>query len=307
MLFRSDERARRTWQRHYCRESGVGVGVPFSTYVAAVKGRLARHGITRPFELHPDPKRQGKLETWLEYLSFEYWWLELFARASERRREQCDLAWKKLQGTGTLQRFETAKYIRSRDYKMRHEAEEYIAMVNVERAEQTGDRIYAATQLDPRRVTIPLPERIRLLHQGAQDLVNARCWLDRLEKRSRLVKTFKLFSGEFNNAKKDAARHRVLIPWILNQIPLIEAELGRGQDAAGVDGTKLSQTMTKRGLDGSDGPDGPDDRGQTRGEKRRRLSPSPSSTAVVEAAPQSPRRSSRIAARSSGLLALASA
>ncbi|KLU90755.1 hypothetical protein MAPG_10607 [Magnaporthiopsis poae ATCC 64411] len=372
-----DERARRTWQRHYCRESGVGV--PFSNYAAAVKARLARHGgiTTRPFELHPDPKRQGRLETWLEYLSFEYWWLELFARAGERRREQCDKAWKKLQGTGTLQRYETARYIRTRDYRMRHAAEEYIAMVNVERAEQTGGRIYAATQLDPSRVAIPLPERIQLLHRGAQDLVDARCWLHRLERRGCLIKRFKLLSAEFRRARNDAARHRVLTPWILDQIPLIEAELGRGRDGAGVEGaepremtkrclggsdspddTKPSQTAkrrldssedtnpsqtttktaldgvdntkpsqtTKRRLDGPDSPDGsdgPDDTkpsqttterrldgsdntSQTGGEKRRRLSPSPSSTAA-EAAPQGRRRSPRIAARSSGLLAGASA
>ncbi|KAL8354467.1 hypothetical protein RB601_004050 [Gaeumannomyces tritici] len=101
-----DEQERRTWQRHYCREPGDS-GVGFPGYVDAAKRRLARHGFTRSFELNQDPKQQGKLETWIEYLSFEYWWLDQFMHAIDCRKERGDKVSQELKDTGVLQPIET--------------------------------------------------------------------------------------------------------------------------------------------------------------------------------------------------------
>ncbi|KAL8303406.1 hypothetical protein RB594_008414 [Gaeumannomyces avenae] len=271
-----DEQRRRKWQRHYCYESGV-TGNAFSDYVDAVKRRLARHGFTCSFELSQDPKQQGKLETWIEYLCFEYWWLDLFTRAIERRQQQRDEVWQKLEDTGMLQSFETAKYIKTYEYTMRHEAEEDMARAALERSQQNAKRIYIETQLDQRRLSIPKPERIRRLQQGNREMLAAERRLEGLKKRSALIKEFKLSSDRLKDAKRDAARHRILLPWILDQIPLIEAELSRSEDAGGLDGTRASKTI-KRRLDDSDGDDSPR---QTSIEKRRRLSPRPSNSTVV--------------------------
>ncbi|KAL8354435.1 hypothetical protein RB601_004027 [Gaeumannomyces tritici] len=238
------EQRRRKWQRHYCYESGVK---EFSDYVDAVKRRLARHGFTRPFELSQDPKQQGKLETWIEYLCFEYWWLDLFTRAIERRQQKRD------------------------------ENEEDMAREALERSQQNAKRIYIETQLDQRRLSIPKPERIRRLQQGNREMLAAESRLEGLKRRSALIKEFKPLSKCLKAAKRDVARHRILLPWILDQIPLIEAELSRGEAAGGLDGTRASKTI-KRRLDDSDGDDSPR---QTSTEKRRRLSPRPSNGTVV--------------------------
>ncbi|KAH6614511.1 hypothetical protein B0J18DRAFT_460241 [Chaetomium sp. MPI-SDFR-AT-0129] len=267
---------RRQRQRHCCYESGV-TGNAFSDYVDAVRRRLARHSFTRPFELNQDPKQQGKLETWIEYLYFEYWWLDLFTRAIERRQQQRDEVWQKLRDTGMLQPFETAKYIKTRDYTMRHEAEEDIARAALERSHQNAKRIFTETQLDQRRLSIPKPERVRRLQQGNQEMRTAERRLEGLKKRSALIKEFKLSSDRLKDAKRDAARHRILLPWILDQIPLIEAELSRSGNAGGLDGTRTSKTI-KRRRDGSDGDDSPHQMGI---EKRRRLSSRPSNGTVV--------------------------
>ncbi|KAL8346173.1 hypothetical protein RB598_000193 [Gaeumannomyces tritici] len=265
------EQRRRKWQRHYCYESGVK---EFSDYVDAVKRRLARHGFTRPFELSQDPKQQGKLETWIEYLCFEYWWLDLFTRAIERRQQKRD------------------------------ENEEDMAREALERSQQNAKRIYIETQLDQRRLSIPKPERIRRLQRGNREMLAAESRLEGLKRRSALIKEFKPLSKCLKAAKRDVARHRILLPWILDQIPLIEAELSRGEAAGGLDGTRVSKTIKsgldgtrasktiKSGLDGTrassktikrrlDDSDSDDSPRQTSTEKRRRLSPRPSNGTVV--------------------------
>ncbi|KAL8296257.1 hypothetical protein RB600_001643 [Gaeumannomyces tritici] len=269
---REGKQERRQWQRHYCRESGV-TGPEFSDYVDAVKRRLARHGFTRPFELNQDPKQQGKLETWIEYLGFECWWLDLFTRAIERRQEHHDKEWQKLKDTGVLRPDETAEYIRTEECAMRRQSEKDRARAAVERSEKNAERIYAETQLHPHRLRIAEAERRRRLQQGTQDMLTARSRLERLKKRSDLIRGFKLSTDGLETAKRDAARHRILIQWILDQIPLIEAELSQSEKA-GLDGTKASK-RTKRMLD-SDG-----DSPQQTGIKNRRLSPRLSDGAVV--------------------------
>ncbi|KAH6614518.1 hypothetical protein B0J18DRAFT_302194 [Chaetomium sp. MPI-SDFR-AT-0129] len=159
------QQEKRQWQRHYCRESSVP-GPEFSDYVDAVKRRLARYSFTRPFELNQDPKQQGKLETWIEYLGFECWWLDLFTRAIERRQKHHDEEWQKLKDTGVLRPDETAEYVRTVECGIRCQTEEDQASAAVERSEENARRIYDKTQLYPHRLRIARAERRRMLRQG---------------------------------------------------------------------------------------------------------------------------------------------
>ncbi|KAL8383710.1 hypothetical protein RB595_010761 [Gaeumannomyces hyphopodioides] len=196
-----DEQRRRTWQRHYCREPD-DPGVGFSDYVDATKRRLARHGFTRPFELNQDPEQQRKLETWIEYLSFEYWWLDQFMRAIECRKERGDKVSQELKDTGVLQPIETRTCARACDCATREEPEESMAR--------------------PRS----------------------------------LIRRLGLLIDELRDAARDAARHLILLRWILAQIPLIEADLSRSENSGGLDRARESES-TKRRLDGPDGDDSP--------------------------------------------------
>lgn len=81
---------RRAAQRYYCREPHCGDD--FSAYADSVKRRLARHGFIQPFQLQKDPTQQDALTTWIEYLNYEYFWLDWFTNASQRQKPGHDKA-----------------------------------------------------------------------------------------------------------------------------------------------------------------------------------------------------------------------
>ncbi|PHH90253.1 hypothetical protein CDD83_4161 [Cordyceps sp. RAO-2017] len=85
-----NEHYTRRWQRRWQREPGCN---GFSDYVDATKRRLERHAFTRPFQLNEDPKQQDKLTTWIEYLCFEYWWLDRYTKSIKRLQPDYDKAW----------------------------------------------------------------------------------------------------------------------------------------------------------------------------------------------------------------------
>jgi len=122
-------------QRYYCFERDA-TGQAFSDYVDAAKRRLARHGFTRPFQWNEDPKQQDKLATWIEHLYFEYWWLDQFTRAIERRQLHHDKEWQKLVDSGVLRTHETAEYHRTIESPMRRQAEKDQARAAVERSQK---------------------------------------------------------------------------------------------------------------------------------------------------------------------------
>ncbi|KAM3429281.1 hypothetical protein NHJ13734_008239 [Beauveria thailandica] len=168
-----DRQWERERQRRYCRERGCR---GFRDYTEAVKRRLTRHGFTQPFTFNEDPitfnedpKNQDKLMTWIEYLNYEYWWLD--------------------------------------------------------KAESEAKRIYELTQKDPERLRIPKARRISMLEHGTEKLLAAKRRLGQAQSRSFLIIQFVRATFGYDEAKMDAARHRVLVQWVLDQVPLIEAEM----------------------------------------------------------------------------------
>lgn len=82
-------------------------GGTFAEYMEAAQRRLAEHGFSEAFELHEDPKKQGGRETWIEYLEFEYWWLNRYSRPVQHFQRSHDDAWKDLVASGVLRDGET--------------------------------------------------------------------------------------------------------------------------------------------------------------------------------------------------------
>ncbi|KAJ6439222.1 MFS general substrate transporter [Purpureocillium lavendulum] len=105
-----DDQRMRNWQRCHQRERGCN---GFSDYVDAVKRRLARHGFTQQFQLQEDPKLQDKLATWIEYLGFEYWWLDRHKDSIERLEPDHDRRWQELVHLDILRSHETKEFIRT--------------------------------------------------------------------------------------------------------------------------------------------------------------------------------------------------
>jgi hypothetical protein len=77
-----DETIQRMWEqelvwrqreRDKVREAAAG---SFGEYADAARRRLYHHGFTEDFQLLEDPQQQDQRLTWIEYLEFEYWWLD---------------------------------------------------------------------------------------------------------------------------------------------------------------------------------------------------------------------------------------
>lgn len=52
----------------------------FAEYVDAARRRLASHGFDQAFQLLEDAAQQDERVTWIEYLEYECWWLDEFAK-----------------------------------------------------------------------------------------------------------------------------------------------------------------------------------------------------------------------------------
>ncbi|CAH0053674.1 unnamed protein product [Clonostachys solani] len=81
---------KRQHDRATYREQGCG---SFTDYSEAVRRRLEKNGFRHPFQLHPDPMQQDPLTTWIEYLAYEYWWLDHYTEALESTQETLLEVW----------------------------------------------------------------------------------------------------------------------------------------------------------------------------------------------------------------------
>ena len=79
----------------------------FADYVKAARRRLAEHGFHEAFRLLEDPRRQNERVTWIEYLEFEYWWLDTNSKTVQRHKPSRDAAWKELVRSAVLRPGET--------------------------------------------------------------------------------------------------------------------------------------------------------------------------------------------------------
>ncbi|KAL8367052.1 hypothetical protein RB599_010964 [Gaeumannomyces hyphopodioides] len=93
------ERRNRRWERDNFREVRGG---SFDEYVEAARRRLREYGFSEDFQLLEDPAQQGERVTWIEYLEFEYWWLDRRARSGQRCQQRRDAIWKELLRSGVL-------------------------------------------------------------------------------------------------------------------------------------------------------------------------------------------------------------
>lgn len=247
-------------QQRYCREHHGGA--QFTDYANAVKRRLASHGFIRPFHLKEDLRQQDDQATWIEYLCFEYWWLDRYTRIIDRRKPDYDKAWQKLVDKKVLRPHQTKEFIRTTESAMQTQADRNRAQETVKNAEIKARQVYTSTQLDPKRLSIPVSERIKMLREATYQLLEARARLKSVNERGDLIREFVRSTFGIAFAKKDAARHRILLSWILAQVPLIEAKLN--STGVGENGSSEAEG-TKRKMHSND------DESQHRTAKKRKL------------------------------------
>lgn len=138
----------------------------FRHYAEAVKRRLARHDFTRPFELDENPQKQDQLTTWIEFLNYEYWWLDKYMSDIKRLEPDDD------------------------------KARQALVDMNIRRPHENKEFLHAMAS--------------SMEHAGQREEAKSiRNTLD------------------YADAKRNTALQSMLIPWILEQIPLIEAEMNQ--------------------------------------------------------------------------------
>ncbi|PNY24027.1 Uncharacterized protein TCAP_06028 [Tolypocladium capitatum] len=193
-----DQRIRR-WQRRNQRERGCN---GFSDYVDAMKRRLAQHGFTRSFQLQENPKH-----------------------SVERLEPDHDKRWQELVEQKIPKPQDTKESIRTTPSSMQRHQEEDRVREAKQAAEAEAKRVYSLTQEDPRRLSIPKEKRLRMLQVVTRKVVSAQERRESIRRRNDRVTAFIRGTFDYVNAKKDAAGHAVLAQWVIEQVPIIEAEL----------------------------------------------------------------------------------
>ncbi len=91
-------------------------------------------------------------------------------------------------------------------------------------ADAEAKRVYFLTQKDIHRLSIPEEQRKRMLLAATENIMAAKRLYDTTKKRNDLVRNFIRATSAYVDAKRDAAGHTALAQWVLEQVPLVEAE-----------------------------------------------------------------------------------
>ncbi|KAH6614516.1 hypothetical protein B0J18DRAFT_302200 [Chaetomium sp. MPI-SDFR-AT-0129] len=206
----------------------------FSEYIAEVKRCLAKHGFTRAFQLDKDPARQDKLTTWTEYLNYEYSWHDRYERSTKRLRSEYDEAWKQLVDSGVLRPGETDETLRTTKSALQRQGEKDRASNAVVSAKAAAKAAVSETErAKTGRSRFTEPQRKQRLAAAHSRLVAAKEVRKTIMRRGDLITEFIRGTWDYQRAKRNLRRQHLLLQWILEQMPLIEAELNEPKVAKG--------------------------------------------------------------------------
>lgn len=193
-----------------------------------------KHGFTRTFQFDKIPARQDKLTTWIEYLNYEYSWYDRYERKIERLRPKNEEAWKKLADSGVLRPGETDETLRTIESAFRRASEREQSEKEVASAEAVAKTAVLETEkAKTGRSRFSKQERMQRLSAAHSRLVAAKEALQSINRRGDLITEFIRGTWDYPEAKRKLHRQRLLLQWVLEQTPLIEAELNEPKVAKG--------------------------------------------------------------------------
>ncbi|KAE9968651.1 hypothetical protein EG328_007337 [Venturia inaequalis] len=194
----------------------------FTEYAQLAKERLIRNGITHVFDLDQDPTKQDKLTIWLEYMNWEYIYYEDYAHAIKVGRKIHNKAWRKLVDSGELREGETEEIILTLEHGLQRSAEKHGARAALKAAQHE----LAQAENSLAFSHVPTDYLLRRQHVDA-----ARTRVHGAEKAAAKVCRRNNCIGDFLHTTRayrvntdSAERHRKLVFWMVQQIPLIEQE-----------------------------------------------------------------------------------
>jgi hypothetical protein len=187
--------------------------------VDQVKDRPVQRGFRHPFTLLQDIKQQDRLTTWIEYLSYEYLWLERYTRSIARLQRGRDEAWERLTETGVLRAHETPEALTTTESQTERKAELEQAKRVVTSAEDAAKAALRETEKARHgRSNFTSQERMKRL-AGAQARLNAaKNGLKEVERRLESITSFVRGQWPYHEAKRSLRRQELLVAWILEQV-----------------------------------------------------------------------------------------
>ncbi|KAI1733524.1 hypothetical protein F4680DRAFT_454864 [Xylaria scruposa] len=264
----------RRWQRHN-RKDYIGFDSSYAHVRGeerafpdcneAVKTLLAEYDFTRPFQLHKDPTQQDRLTTWIEYLGYQCWVHLRCTQRIKRMKPAYDIAWKNLVDSNVLRPFETEEYVLD-TWKCgpQHQSDRDEATRAVESAKRAAKVVVASMYNDahnPKGARLTSQQRMQRMLAAKSRLETATESLALVKKRNDLVTEFRQAIGPLGaigalagdgyvtltrNAKSCSLRIR----WILDQVPLIEAESnGSSVAETGLDTVRGTKRQLGRNAD----------------------------------------------------------
>lgn len=200
----------------------------FPGYVEEVKSRLAKHGFTRTFKLDEDPKRQDRLTTWIEYLNYEYSWYDQYTRCLNELQPEYDVAWQKLVDSGVLRPGETDEFLRTIASSCSRQTAIDQATAAVKLAEAAANAALRESEKARHgQSNLTVQERKRGLARAHSRLVPAKQALKVILRRCDLITEFIQETWPWLHQKRNVYRYSLLLQWILEQVPVIEAEMNQ--------------------------------------------------------------------------------
>ncbi|KAM3555457.1 hypothetical protein MY1884_005578 [Beauveria asiatica] len=213
-----------------CSEHGVQ---GFHEYIQDVKRRLARHGIPPPYTLDEDPNKQDKLTTWLEYLNYEYWWLDVYARDIKRLGIEREEFWQELVDSELLKPGETKHFICNDESKKGREVEHNRARKAVHRETFNVEIVKSLTRKDAELSDIPEAERKLMLERAEGALHDANQQLQQARERCHLMSQFACATKMCDFEKDSAACQYIVVKWITSQLSALRTENVASSDSKG--------------------------------------------------------------------------
>ncbi|KAH7017193.1 hypothetical protein EDB80DRAFT_827597 [Ilyonectria destructans] len=199
----------------------------FPEHILAVKRLLEQHGFQMPFLLKENPKEQGKLSTWIEYLAFELRYSDIYSTTSAELKVYHDELWEKLVQSGFLLPSETESSVRTP--KAENERKEH---------RKTAEQWYSSAQSVP---------------TDTLTLDMARVHLEQVERRDLAIAAFINGAVAYADASARAARHVQIVQWVRDELPSVVAEITDWQKD-GVPGFNLKKRT--RGSDAEEPVEG---------------------------------------------------
>jgi len=201
-----------------------------TTYTAALKTLLAEYGFTRSFHLQDNPARQNELTTWIEYLGYGCATHYQHSKLVELLQPKHDEAWKTLVDSGVLRPSETRESLDDPTAPHRLDLEAAQARKAVELAKSAVNAALAKPCVaanDSQQAHVPG------LVAAQSRLKVASMRLESVEKRNDHIDDFVAAVSGHCSAKTEVRLRYARLRWILEQVPVVEAEKRKATAAAG--------------------------------------------------------------------------